>query len=347
MKILSLSKKTGIAHLKVTSPEDLWQLEKILEPGDIVKGKSTYKQKLGKESERQKSVRKTITAKIKVSKISFDNFNLRIHGNIINTTINEISSDEAHSIEISKDSDIWIQKNWKNYQIEILKDAEKNSAMPKALVCSLDDSEANLGKVSSSGISSYFSKEMELSKKRYSESKKDSLKELAEKIISEIKEKNIEVVLLASPLFWKDELKKRILEIKPELSKKIITETVSTGSKKAFSELILKEGFEKIAKESHYIKEEREIENLLKEISKDSGKAEYGFDEVKKAIPSGAVKTLLISEKLMKSHFKKISELISEAEKCQAEVIILDPKKDAGKKLDGLGGIAAILRYAL
>ncbi len=347
MKLLSLNKKTGVAHVKIDSPEDLWYLQKVLEPGDIVKGKSSYKQKLSSENERQKSTRKTITAKIKIEKISFDNFNLRLHGKILETTLEQVSSDEFHSIEVSQGSDLWIQKQWKKYQKEILKDAERNTNIPRAIVCSLDDSEANLGKVTSSGIKPVSNIKLELSKKRYSEKKKDPLKNLAKEIIKEISEKKIEIILLASPLFWKDELKKQILEIKPDLNKKVITETTSTGSEKAFRELILKQGFSKIVKESHYIKEEREIENLLSEISKNSGKAEYGFDEVEKVVSSGAVKTLLISEHLIKSQFKKISKIISRAEESGAEVLILNPKKDAGKKLEGLGGIAAILRYKI
>ena len=347
MKIKSLNRKNGKVSLRIDSPEDLWHLRKVVEKNDVVSGKSSYKQKIGNETERQKSVRKTITISIKVSKISFDKFSLRVQGKVESSSLEEVSQNEFHSIEISPGEEITICKRWKQYQIDILKEAEKNSKIPKAIICSLDDSEANLGEITSSGVSSYFSMDLELTKKRYASSKKDNLLELAKKVISEVKEKKVEILIIASPLFWKDELRKRILTIEPSLKNKILTETVSTGSTKAFKELLTKDSFGKVIAEAYYIKEEKEIENLLSEIALNSGKSEYGFDRVENISLSGAIQTLLVSENLLSENFVKISKIIDNVEKSGGKIIIFESKKEAGKRLDGLGGIAAILRYAI
>ena len=189
--------------------------------------------------------------------------------------------------------------------------------------------------------------DLELTKKRYASSKKDNLLELAKKVISEVKEKKVEILIIASPLFWKDELRKRILTIEPSLKNKILTETVSTGSTKAFKELLTKDSFGKVIAEAYYIKEEKEIENLLSEIALNSGKSEYGFDRVENISLSGAIQTLLVSENLLSENFVKISKIIDNVEKSGGKIIIFESKKEAGKRLDGLGGIAAILRYAI
>ncbi len=346
MKILSINQKTGDCRLKINTAEDIWHLSKVLENGDLITSRSTYKKKLGKEEERQKSVRKPITVTLKISKIEFNNFSLRILGNIVNSSSEDISLDEFHSIEITEGSELKISKKWRKYQIEILKNAQNNSRTPKAIICSLDDSEANFGEITSAGIHHFFHTELELTKKRYSNSSKKDLNYLASELIKTLKEKKVEILLIISPLFWKDELRKKIEEKYPN-TKKILTETVSTGSEKAFREIITKKAFNKIISNAHYIKEEKEIENLLYEISINSKKAEYGLAQISKIASSGIIKKLLVEEKFLKENFEKISKIISKVEAKNGEVIIFDPKKDAGTKLRGLGGIAAILHYKI
>jgi len=93
------------------------------------------------------------------------------------------------------------------------------------------------------------------------------------------------------------------------------------------------------------ITEEKEIMNKFLDIlSKDTGKAAYGEKEVLEALKMGAVETLLISEEV---EDKKSEEFEKKAEDTGATVRIISTETREGVQLKDLGGIAAILRFAI
>ena len=93
----------------------------------------------------------------------------------------------------------------------------------------------------------------------------------------------------------------------------------------------------------------RQPNQLFKEISKDN-LAAYGLKEVKEAVNSGAVAMLMVTDSLIQKSrqddkYQEIEELMKVTEQIKGEVFIISSDNEAGKKLDGLGGIGAILRY--
>jgi protein pelota len=86
------------------------------------------------------------------------------------------------------------------------------------------------------------------------------------------------------------------------------------------------------------------VEKLLSEISREGNYA-YGQKEVEGAVIAGAVAVLLVTDKLVRE--KKVDNLLMTAQEKQSEIAIINAANDAGKKLDSLGGLAAILRYRM
>jgi protein pelota len=117
---------------------------------------------------------------------------------------------------------------------------------------------------------------------------------------------------------------------------------------------------ERLKKEERLTKEVTLLDRLMEEISKDEGgKAVYGKAEVQKALMSGAVETLLVSdEKLMRTRMvedgeagereaEEIDQMLEAAERQRGEVVIFSTEFEPGKRLNGLGGIAALLRFGI
>jgi protein pelota len=82
------------------------------------------------------------------------------------------------------------------------------------------------------------------------------------------------------------------------------------------------------------------------------GKAEYGIKNIKKAIEMGAVSVLLITDSLIhkkrqEDTFAEIENIMHDAENANGEICIISSEHEGGKKLDGLGGIGALLRYKI
>ena len=98
------------------------------------------------------------------------------------------------------------------------------------------------------------------------------------------------------------------------------------------------------------IEDSKIMEDYLEILAKEKGKATYGLNETYKAAKIGAVKTLMISNRMLKSYGEKrekIEEIIEDVERQGGEIRIISEISEAGKKLLSLGGIAAILRYRI
>ena len=65
MKIIHQNLKHGEIKLKAENLDDLWYLSSIIEPGDLVRGQTERKIKLGDEGDRQqKVIKKKVTLAI-------------------------------------------------------------------------------------------------------------------------------------------------------------------------------------------------------------------------------------------------------------------------------------------
>jgi len=348
MKIIHFDPKKG-AKLRIVSPEDLWTLRRIIEPGDIVYGVVFRKVKIGGEEERARVARERFYVGIKVDKVEYLADRIRLIGEIVESE--QLPRGATQSIEFGIGDEIRIEKTWPLYQQKLLHEAEKLSRIPKLLVCVLDDEQANIGLFTFEQIRKLARVELGLAKKRYEKKELGALKKLAKKIIQFFDEYNCESLLLASPLFWKDKLFEQIIQIKPELKEKVILESVSTGSERAFTELLGKDLLKNILKYSRALKEHRLIEKFTALLAT-NGPVAYGFTEVREAAEQGAIDTLLITERAImdareKGEYDEIERLIKAVESTRGEVHILSSELEPGQKLDGLGGFGAILRWKI
>jgi len=105
----------------------------------------------------------------------------------------------------------------------------------------------------------------------------------------------------------------------------------------------LKRGIvEQITNENRVSLETQAVEHLFEEIKKD-GLAAYGDKEVEDALSRGAAEQLLISDILVRSkHGEHFLEL---AKQTHCKFIIINTMHEAGKKFEGIGGVAAFLRF--
>ena len=74
--------------------------------------------------------------------------------------------------------------------------------------------------------------------------------------------------------------------------------------------------------------------------------------ETENASLMGAVKELLITDSLiqksrMENFYAKIENMMKSVDKTKGSIIIISSEHEGGKRLDGLGGVAAILRFKM
>ncbi|MBS3115315.1 mRNA surveillance protein pelota [Candidatus Woesearchaeota archaeon] len=350
MKLMFSDFRKGLAKVRVTNLDDLWYLSQIIDENDTVKGETLRKIKLG-SGENQDIVRKPVFLSIKVEKTEFSKESsiLRVSGMILEGP-EDVPRGTHHTFNVEIDSTITVEKEkWLDFQIEKLNEAcsEKQS---RILLVVFDREEAHFAHAKTYGYE-YLSEIKSDLPRKGEETKTEG--NYYDNILKQIREYEsrygIEKIVIASPAFWKEYLMKKITD--PELKRKIITATCSSADKTAFDEVLKRPEVETALKESRIVEEMSLVEDLLKEIMKD-GLAKYGLDEVDNAVNLGAVKTLLITDSFIRktredNAFERIENLLKKVESMKGKVIIISFEHDGGKKLDGLGGIAALLRYKL
>jgi protein pelota len=341
MRIVHFDRKLGEMKLQIDTLDDMWHLEKILSEGDLVEARTMRTYKVGAKEEK-----KPVTIRIKAERIEFSKTanRLRILGTIEWGVPEEfVQLGRHHTIEAAEGERIKIIKHWKGHEIKRIQQAEKESKKPKIRLIVMDDEKALTAMLRAFGV--------EYGVEFYSSgSKKDENYDKAEQsyfgqIMAEI-ERHPEKFVVAGPGFAKENLKEFMKQRKPELLGKIIFESVSYAERSGVNELFKRGIIERIMGEERFEKEMKLVEELLTEVYKDSGKAVYGIEEVRKAAEAHAIGKLLVLDEYLRTD-KEAEEVVDQADRSKAEIIIFSSEGDAGMKLKGFGKIAAMLRFKI
>ncbi len=345
MDIIHKDFKKGIVKLRVNDLDDLWYLSHLIDAGDLVLGKTTRKIKLG-AGENAKTVKKTFTLKIEAETVELTETSLRINGKIKEGP-EDVPRESYQAIPLELGSEFSLEKtHWLEYQKQKLQEASEKKY--NYLLCLFDREEVLFALTKRQGYEVLIKLQGDVPKKtRLVEVKKDFQEEIIKALVDYDNRYQPENIILASPAFYKDDLFKKIKS--PELKQKIVMAAASDVSERSIDEVIRRPELAELLKNSRAREEQLLIEELLREINKNE-KAAYGWKAVAAAIDSGAVQKLLLTDdfirkKRIAEQFQEVDEYMKQVDALKGEIHIISSKNDSGKKLDGLGGIAAILRY--
>mgnify|MGYP006277899745 FL=1 len=190
-------------------------------------------------------------------------------------------------------------------------------------------------------------------------------------------------IIIGGPGFTKDKLIEDDY-IHQELQEDIVAkESTNFSGEEGLEELVSKA--EDSIQDSQVVKEKNLVTEFFENLEKENGKSEYGPERVKEALDVGAVDTILISEstELYYAEFEcpeghedhmfeakaeipeekechecnqdlELTELADivdafgeKAEEMSSDLEIIGNEHEEGRRLENMGGIAAILRYRI
>jgi len=348
MKILKKNLKRGEVKVLVDAPEDIWYLSQIIDPGDVLKGKTLRKIKPTPEA---KAERRQVFLVLKVEKTEFEDTVLRATGKILEGP-EDVPRGSYHSFVIEQKTRISIIKQkWFSYQLDRLEEAAQTK-LPAVLVCVFDREEVFFALMKRTGYKILSHIHGDVPKKMM----KQKLKGKAgfyEQIIKELEAYDerfkLDYIVLASPAFWKEELFKVLRN--EALKKKIIQATCSSVDEGAINEVLKRDEVRKALQKERVLREIELVEQVMIEVSKQN-LAVYGLSATEDAVVAGAVSTLLVTDSLIgkmreEGTFARLDSLMRSVEQQKGKVVLISSTHQGGKRLDGLGGIAALLRYKL
>ena len=338
--------KNSKIKIEPENQDDLWTLNTILEQNDIIKAETYRKINLGdKTTEKSKVIKKKVNLTIKLEKIEFKEHSIKLLGTIISGP-EDIPFGSHHSFNIEANSKIEVEKDWLNYQIEKIKEAT-NRKECKILVCLFNREEAILGKLEHNFIKKISSIKGNVAKKGFEQKTDDFFKQISE-IIEELDKQNkANNIIFGSSNFWIKPLKKEIEN--KEYYKKCIFTTVNSVNEAGFNELLTKKEVISSLKDISAVNDKKIVDEIFKRISNNE-LVSYGLKDCYEKSQIGSIKLIICTDDLIadlreKDQFKTLEEIFQNTEKSRGKIHIIGGESEAVKKLNGLGGIAATLRF--
>lgn len=357
--------------LVAESLDDLWHLSYVLEPGDLVSGDTT--RRIQRADDRMRDTggeREHMYITISVTDVEFHKFANRLR---IGGTIEYCSREDQlglhHTINVEENKEIEIEKRWKSDQLERLEDAVEATENPDVAIATVEEGEAHIHTVAQYGVDEYASFAGPTGKGEYARERSELFADLA----AALSHLDVDAIILAGPGFTKQDALDYIEDNDPELAGKISTVDTSSVGDRGVHEVLKRGAVENVQAETRIAREAELIDELMERIAT-GAKATYGIEEVKKAADYGAVETLLILDERLRRERGvagaaesgdgdggagaddegegrewdvDVNEVITSVERKGGEITVFSSQFDPGKRLENLGGIAALLRYRL
>ena len=331
MQYIIKDRKKGLVEITIDTKEELPFVKRLIEPEDQVTMRSSRvsKAETGKE-------RIVATITIKVEKVELENITLRVLGRIVWSTNENIPLNKYHSFSISEGDRFILEKNEPTESFYKLLEYIKSKFDSKEyFICSIDSDEYAFANVKGNEIKILFSEGICIDKNSSDTEVFSTFRQIIDKIPKTVKS----VVFLLHP-----SIEKRFLEFlknkKPELYDRSYFVKVYHGGVSGVYEAVKGGYLRNIMKASRLVKEIDEINELMKEIAK-NGNVAYGPKEIEEYVEMGAVDKLYIVE----NKINDFKEIIDKALSKGSEVMFISHSHEHGRILEGIGGIAAKLRF--
>lgn len=336
-----LRKGFGPLRLVPESGDDLYHLRHLVESGDRVTGWTTRRSPApGADRARASADRLPVRITLEAEGAEFHPSAtlLRIPGRILEPRPEGVSGGH-HTLTVAPFDEIEVEKEWRGHHLDRVREALEG---PRAtvLLVTLEEGLAVAGELRAWGVEEKFTVEMGYSKGPGQESRRG---EFFSQVAEPLAREKAETLVVAGPGFAKDDFLGFLRERHPAAAARAVAATCRSAGPPGFNELLRSGAVDKVVKAHRLAEEAKLVDSLLTHIAKESRRAVYGAGPVEAAVAQGAVESLLIADDLVRGR----EGLMEAVEKARGKVTVFCGEAEPGKRLKGLGGIAALLRFSL
>lgn len=359
--------QAGVATITIDDIEDFWVLANIIRQGDKIQ--APIRRKIVKVSQTGKTDSRNIITKaiVKITEIEFQPGvnEMHLRGTLVHDvedaregSFQRILLEPGRPFSISK-------KCWDKFTYEELEDAGNpisNAAVAAVIMQSGLAHICIIGR-NTTVVKQKVTKSIPKVKAHGSSGKNQEAKirffELtAEALMREVDVANMKCIIVASPGFLQKEFVQYLRDHQSQLNlqsafsaNKFVEGTVPSGYPQELEALLSQPEMQTHVQELKAAKQAKTFESLMVEMNNDTNTVLFGHQRVIDAAKQGAVKTLLVTDNFIHTlelnERLKFLELKDQLEQGQTDVVIFSTRHQSGEQLEELGGVAAILRYAI
>jgi protein pelota len=347
MRVIHKDLKHGKMKLAVETLDDLWHLQHLIEPNDVVTAQTWRREREVEDKLRpERPEKRRVTLSVKIESVEFHPHANRLR--LLGTIVEGPDTGKHHSFGLELGSVLTIAKEWKPDHLDRIREAVRASRRPRVLLVALDDSSAEIALVRQYGLDELGSISHHIAGKRYEAEREADEKKFFHRLVGAVNDiisrEKVQAVIVAGPGFTKDAFARFLREKCPDLYPKVRLDDVSSGGRAGLYEIVRRGLVEQVSQEDRVSRETLLVEQLMMEIAR-GGLAAYGKAELERALLIGAVDKLLVADKLLRRDRAGIDKLLEQARRTRGEVVVVSTEHDAGKQLLSLGGVAALLRF--
>jgi protein pelota len=361
VKIVAKNLKNGEVVVVPEDMDDLWHLYNVILPGDQVAAQTVRRIRRDTDdtSRPDKGERRRMFIRLAVEEVSLHKYSnrLRVKGKIVEGPDDFVSTGTYHTINVEPGLSVKIIKDrWPNLLLRRVQDAASRKGQ-RLIIIAIEEDQASIGVIDDSGIDV----RVEIhgtARGKYGKyiQTAETLDQMFVGIATQLQEllerlpENTRVVIVG-PGSTKEKLAEYLKNKVPASKGRVLLEHVSTGTVSGIYEALNRGIVEQIASEIRLNREIRLMDEVMKNLGKDTGKATYGWEHIVKAVQFGAVETLLVLDKLFREaqpdYRHELENIMRQVEKQAGSIELFSAEHEAGKQLGGLGGLAALLRFRL
>ncbi len=329
-------------------PDDLFTLRRIIKKGDRLTGDTTRAIRQEKDYARpDRGERIKIRVALNIEKISIDDVvdRLKVHGTIIESDSESVQKGSHHSLILKIGEAITLtKKSWTAFEKKLISDKKEYSGF---LLVAIDTGDCGMGRLSGTHLKLMSNMYSGASGKRYKT--KFNIETFFEDVESAISPSCTEGDTIV--IFGPGETKKRFgnyLSQGPigKKHKVSVVEGIDSGGEDGIYTFIKSEAMKQTMAKSKLAKVSGIIDEIMLRVNKKSNKFTMGFDETVKANDTGAVESLVFSDKVFeKQDEEAVIRFLNDAESKGVKIFSVDSTTDVGLRVSSLGGIVSLLRF--
>lgn len=333
-------KRDGFGEYKLIpeSLDDLWHLSHLISWGNTVFAVTLRTVDGPNDKLRaEKLEKRPVRIGVKCEKVEFlpDAVRLRVFGVIVFGP----DAGQHHTLNIEPGYEISVVRQWKPVDLERLDRAVASSVHGVVHIAAVEDGEAELYRIRQYGPERVVMLTIGSGKTAEIDSRQSLFEELLRALVLVTGP-----VVVAGPGFVKEDFVKFAKTKAPETAERMLLADTRRSGYGAVQEAIGNGVLARVAEDLQLAREVQVMDEVFLRIGQ-NGAVAYGAAEVRNAIDYGAAETVVVADTEIRG--SRTARMIEDAEQLGAGVVVLSTEFEPGKRLLGLGGVAALLRYKI
>lgn len=349
MIVNELDPKHGHCSLTLESAEDLWNLRRLIERGDVIVTRSSRVVKREDEYSRpDRGERVKVTIALSVEEVHLDSSieRIRVRGTILEASDDSVTKSGSHAITLSPGHAVTLRKrNWSPLDTNLVRSQQSSST--RYVLVAADRREAGVGALSGSHLTVLTTIESGLGGKMSDEQSPQAYLSRVAGVVAQAASETDEVIV-SGPGNFKNSVANKIRERIGHANVRVLEGLDETGAD-GVRDVPKHKGFQELARGSVVVEMQRIVSEAIRRISTGDSKVAYTLPRVSDSATVGAVESCVVSDNVfsMGADEDEVVGVMNGIETKGGKVYLADSSMEFGKQVSSFGGIIALLRYSV